>query len=116
MVRLLERRSYLDFLQCRFPANSGNRINSKTCGIVVGRLRCGWGWTAGATDQNTSWTWGIAMHTVCVSLQVVGAVETFSTQLALVGLLSCVSSAMFPIIFLGKELFATKLATETILN
>ena len=53
------------------------------------------------------------MHTVRVSLQVVGAVETFSTQLALVGLLSCVSSAMFPIIFLGKELFATKLATET---
>ena len=53
------------------------------------------------------------MHTVRVSLQVVRPVETLSTQLALVGLLSCVSSAMFPIIFLGKELFATKLATET---
>ena len=54
------------------------------------------------------------MNTVRVSLQVVGTVETLSTQLALVGLLSCVGSAMFPIIFLGKELFATKLATETI--
>ena len=54
------------------------------------------------------------MHTVRVSLQVVGTVETLSTQLALVGLLSCVRSAMFPVIFLRKELFAAKLATETI--
>ena len=54
------------------------------------------------------------MHTVRVPLQVVRTVETLSTQLALVRFLSCVSSAVFPIIFLGKELFATKLTTETI--
>ena len=54
------------------------------------------------------------MHPVRVSLQVVGSVETLSTQLALVGLLSGVSSAMFPVVFLRKELFTTKLATETI--
>ena len=54
------------------------------------------------------------MHPVRVSLQVVGSVETLSTQLALVGLLSGVSSAMFPVVFLRKELFATELATETI--
>jgi len=50
------------------------------------------------------------VHPVRVSLQVVGSVETLSTQLALVGLLSGVSSAMFPVVFLRKELFATKLA------
>ena len=54
------------------------------------------------------------MHTVRVSLQVVRAVETLSTQLALVRLLARVSSAMLPIVFLGKELFAAKFATETI--
>ena len=54
------------------------------------------------------------MHPVRVSFQVVGSVETLSTQLALVGLLSGVSSAMFPVVFLRKELFATELATETI--
>ena len=54
------------------------------------------------------------MHTVRVSLQVVRPVETFSTQLALVRLLARVSSAMLPIVFLGKELFAAKFATETI--
>ena len=54
------------------------------------------------------------MHTVRVSLQVVRPVETLSTQLALVRLLARVSSAMLPIVFLGKELLAAKFATETI--
>ena len=52
------------------------------------------------------------MHSVRVPLQVVRSVETLSTQLALVRLFSCVSSAVLPVVLLRKEFLPTKLATE----
>ena len=52
------------------------------------------------------------MHSVCVPLQVVRSVETLSTQLALVRLFSCVSSAVLTVVLLRKEFLPTKLATE----